>query len=761
MGSGFGLIRGSSPDHVDALIGTTLGRFFIERRIASGGMGTVYLATRADGEFKQDVAIKVVKRGMDSEEILRRFRFERRTLAALDHPNIARLIDGGATPDGQPYLVMEYVDGAPIDQYCDTHKLGTEARLALFRTVCEAVRYAHQNLVVHRDLKPSNILVTADGTSKLLDFGISKVIAGVRSAEMTTAEERRLTPEYASPEQIAGLPVTTATDVYSLGIILYELLTGRRPYLFRTRTTAEFERVICHENPPAPSTAVVRPQQATTVDGESRPPVTPQAVGETRNASPERLRRRLKGDLDTIVLMAMRKAPERRYASVEQFSEDIHRYLTNRPVIARKETPAYLAVKFVRRNAWATASAAAVALLLIAGVAAVAWQAQVAKRERDAAYVARDQSEAIADFLQTMLASADPNNDGPDAKIRAVLDAAAISAEADLAGRPLVQAAVRSAIGRTYLGLGLYEIAESHLREAYRTRLSLLGPDHHDVAESKLDMSHLYYAQGRYDQAEVMLRESLETHRTQRGENNIDTARVWNDLGAVLRLAKKFEEAEAAHRRALEIRQSLAPKGSIEVAESLNNLSGVQRAKGDLEQAEASMLQALEMRRALLRPDHPLVAQAAANLGVMKASRGDLAGAEPLMREALTMSLRVLGPEHPNCARSMNSLATVLRLKGEFEEALPFIREALRIQRAHLPKTDPAAPVTQANLARCLVELTRHEEAEALLSEAVNQLKEIGEPARAQFNAAAEDLAKLYDTLGRAEDAERTRGMVG
>jgi serine/threonine protein kinase len=220
-------------------------------------MGTVYLASRDDEDFKQDVAIKVVKRGMDSEEILRRFRAERRTLAALDHPNIARLIDGGVTEGGRSYLVMEYVDGVPIDDYCDRHALSTRRRLELFLHACDAVRYAHQNLVIHRDIKPGNILVTADGTPKLVDFGIAKVLTGPRSADLTSPQERRLTPEYASPEQIAGQPVTTASDVYSLGVVLYELLTGHRPYLFQTRTTAEFERVICHEAPAA-SPAVLR-----------------------------------------------------------------------------------------------------------------------------------------------------------------------------------------------------------------------------------------------------------------------------------------------------------------------------------------------------------------------------------------------------------------------------------------------------------------------------------------------------------------------
>ncbi len=299
LGADFALLpatAGGEADAPDAMIGQTVGRYRIQRRIASGGMGTVYLAQRADDQFTQRVAIKIVKRGMDSEEILRRFRAERQTLAALSHPNIARLLDGGAMGTGQPYLVMEYVEGEPIDEYCDRHRLSIADRLRLFLTVCDAVRFAHQNLVVHRDLKPGNILVNADAAPKLLDFGISKVIAPSESPRETAPEERRLTPEYASPEQVAGRLVTTTSDVYSLGVILYELLTGHSPYRFPTRTPAEIERVVVDEPTPAPSEIVARVEQPATGTA-----LTPEGVSQARAATPDQLRRRLRGDLDTML----------------------------------------------------------------------------------------------------------------------------------------------------------------------------------------------------------------------------------------------------------------------------------------------------------------------------------------------------------------------------------------------------------------------------------------------------------------------------
>jgi non-specific serine/threonine protein kinase/serine/threonine-protein kinase len=356
-------------------VGRRVGAYEIVEEIGRGGMGAVYLARRADEQFQSLVAVKVIKRGMDTDDILRTFRNERQILADLNHPNVARLLDGGTTGDGRPYFVMEYVEGRSLKKYCDDERLSIKERLRLFLKVCSAVSYAHRNLIVHRDLKPSNILVTEDGEPKLLDFGIAKVLSPSASGQEKTATSvRAMTPEYASPEQVRGQTVTTATDIYSLGVILYELLTGQRPYSFEGRSQAEVAKIITEREPEKPSTAVSHAEE--TGGG------TAEEVSSLRDTKPSELRRRLRGDLDNIVLKAMRKEPERRYSSVEQFSEDIARHLEGLPVGARKDTFTYRASKFVKRNRVGVAAAAITLLTLVGGIVATAWEAHTARAER-------------------------------------------------------------------------------------------------------------------------------------------------------------------------------------------------------------------------------------------------------------------------------------------------------------------------------------------------------------------------------------------
>jgi serine/threonine protein kinase len=404
--------------------GAAVGAYRVIGELGRGGMGAVYLAERADDDFRKLVAVKVVKRGMDTEFVLRRFRHERRALAALDHPNIARLLDAGATHDGLPYIIMEYVEGQDIDRYCDERKLSIDARLRLFLAVCAGVSHAHRNLIIHRDIKPSNILVTADGTPKLLDFGIAKILNPTLAdapLEHTATALRMLTPDYASPEQVRGERVTTASDVYSLGVLLYLLLTGRPPYYFRTRQFAEIARVVCEENPLRPSAAINSTVPAAASDFETvaavgeasadgRPANVASGGGQTagveargaadeargatgdmptldelaraRSSAPDRLRRSLADDLDNIVLKALRKEPARRYASVEQFAEDIERHLEGLPVRARADTFTYRSRKFVGRNKAGVAAAIGVALSLVGGLTATTWQWRAAQTQR-------------------------------------------------------------------------------------------------------------------------------------------------------------------------------------------------------------------------------------------------------------------------------------------------------------------------------------------------------------------------------------------
>jgi len=358
-----------------ARVGRRIGPYYILEEIGRGGMGEVYRAGRADGQYEKEVAIKLVRGGYDSAAVLDRFRHERQILASLDHPNIARLLDGGTTDEGIPYLVMELIEGTPIDQYCDAHQLNITPRLRIFLQVCSAVQYAHQRLVIHRDIKPGNILVTKEGAPKLLDFGIAKILDTSSGAESTVAAP--MTPEYASPEQVRGEPITTAADVYSLGVVLYQLLTGRSPYDTKTRTPHEFARAVCEQEPGRPSTAIrVDPETAapTNLASESRATV----LRTTPEGSPPRLRRRLKGDLDDIVMMSLRKEPARRYASAEQLAQDIRRHLDGRPVSACRDSWRYRATKFVGRHKVGVTATALVGLAVAGGVAATVREARIA-----------------------------------------------------------------------------------------------------------------------------------------------------------------------------------------------------------------------------------------------------------------------------------------------------------------------------------------------------------------------------------------------
>lgn len=369
-----------APSIAPGMEGQRFGAYQVIREIGRGGMGAVYLAGRADDQFKKRVALKILRADINAQEVLSRFRHERQILASFDHPNIAGLLDGGSTPTGEPYFVMDYVEGTPIDQYCDSHSLTVAERITLFRQVCSAVQYVHQNLIVHRDLKPSNILVTPDGVPKLLDFGIAKILKPEMMATMvnaTRAEDRVMTPAYASPEQVRGEPITTASDIYSLGVVLFEILTGRRPYRMKSNTAHELARVICDEEPDKPSTAIGRTDR-----GTAQPPSRLEELSRKRSTEPDRLEKRLKGDLDNILLKAMRKEPQRRYASVEQFSEDLQRHLANLPVSAHEDSLRYRAEKFVRRNTVAVAAGLVALLSLLAGLIVTTIEFRRARSER-------------------------------------------------------------------------------------------------------------------------------------------------------------------------------------------------------------------------------------------------------------------------------------------------------------------------------------------------------------------------------------------
>ncbi len=720
-------------------IGQQIGPYRVLRRLGAGGMGVVYLAERADDVFRKQVALKIIKRGMESAEILRRFRNERQLLAHLEHPGIARLIDGGALDDGRPWLAMEFVDGTPIHEYCDHHTLDTRRRLELFCLVCDAVEAAHRNLVVHRDLKPNNILITADGAAKLLDFGIAKTLAadaGPTAANVTAAGAQVMTPRYASPEQVRGAPITTAADVYSLGVILYELLTGHHPYTIRSGTRAEYERAIVDEAPRKPSTVVTHTENIPATGDTPAITVTPQSVAATREADPHRLRSRLSGDLDAIVLMALRKEPARRYASVSQFRDDIRRCLAGLPVTARPDSLRYRTAKFVRRNALAVSAATILAVtLIIATIVSSSLYVQ-ADKARDVAESARRESDAqralaqrFSAYLKDMLTSIDPlRARGQDTTLlREVLEAASVRFDRELADEPAVAADLHHTIGTTFHRIALYDKAEQHLRRALEMSQRAHDGPHPQTADSLLLLSQILQDRSTFEEAESTAQDALDMQRAMYGTDHPKTAAAFNRLGSVLEARGRDGEAESAYRAALDIhrrasdpdfeglaaaagnlgaflihkdhaqeecvallretvdiRRRNADENPLQLSTALHNLAGLLRRNEDYDESEALYLESLDLLRANMPPGHPAIAVTMNNLASTYEHAGDLARAEPLYREALAIERVVHGDRHRDVGTTTNNLAGLLRKAQRYDEAEPLYHEAIAIYRETL-----------------------------------------------------------------------------
>ena len=669
--------------------GTRVGRYRLQERLGAGGMGTVHRAVRDDGAFDQQVAVKLIKRGMATDDILQRFRQERQTLAHLEHAHIARLIDGGATDDGTPYLVLEYVEGQPIHRYCDERKLSVPERLKLFRTVCAAVQHAHRSLIVHRDLKPGNILVTNDGVAKLVDFGIAKILTGDgldAGQAVTATEQRMMTPQYASPEQIRGEPITTSTDVYSLGVILYELLCGHRPYHIGG-SPREAERLICDVDPTTPSVAAARIEDVGKRNGGGAT-LTPASISRARSTHPEELRRHLRGDLDTIVLTAMHKDRQMRYPSVERLADDIDRYLTGLPVLAHRDSVGYRASKFVRRHK-APVIACAIALLsLIGGVIGTttglvrtAAALERVEREKETARLEARKAERINEFLQGMLAAADPGNPNREVSVREVLDSASARLDRELAEEPIVRAALHNTIGTTYLALGLYEQADMHLSGALELTRAAYDAPHPDLVDCLDDLGELRAETGDYEKAKRLYREAIQVLDGLTEDAPIARAEVLNNLGLLFDTMGQVDEAETPYREALDIFRKSGNESHLYFPIVLHNLACALRVKADYPGAEEAHRQALALQRELLHDKHPDLAMTLDGLGRLLTTTGSYEEAECVYREALAIWREALAPGHPNIASTLTNLGSLLTRRGKHEEANTVLTEALAIQR--------------------------------------------------------------------------------
>ena len=594
-------IQAPTPDDNALPSGTRLGPYRVLRELARGGMGEVYLGERADGEFEQSVALKVIRSGMDSAEVRRRFLAERQILARLNHPNIAKLLDGGLTAEGRPWFAMEYVAGEPLTVYGDTRQLPVPERLRLFADVCEAVRYAHQNLVVHRDLKPSNILVTADGRVKLLDFGIAKLLedgpTGGREdgqeAPATRTELRVLTPEYAAPEQVRGEPVTTATDVYALGAVLYELLTGRRAHQFERHTPAEVERVICDTKPEPPSAVVT---------------------------GSDRLRRLLRGDLDTIVLQALQKEPARRYPSVEALLEDLRRCQAGLPITARPDSIGYRAGKFFRRHQVGVAAGVGLLIALLGGFGATLWQAQAKARE---AAKARE----VKDFVVNLFQVSDPaESRGREITARELLARGVTRVDSVLGSQPEIQEELLGVLGRIHRELGLYAEADTLLTRAADVARRVYGSNHPEYAARLNDRGTVVKELGDLPAAESLLTWALAIRRRTLGADAADVAVTMGDLANVLSDAGQHSRAESLYRDGLAIDLKRFGADHLRVAEDLSNLGTLLGGDGtnQLDASDSAYHAALAIRLRHFDSGHPVVLANVGDLAANMVGRGPL-----------------------------------------------------------------------------------------------------------------------------------------
>ncbi len=748
---------GLGTDDDQTLIGPgrtaeVIGQYRILQKLGEGGMGEVWEAEQLE-PVRRRVALKVIKRGMDSAEVIARFETERQALALMDHPAIARVFDAGTTQRGRPYFVMELVQGIPITTYCDRHRLSVQQRLEIFRQACDGIQHAHQKAIIHRDIKPSNILVAEkDGipVPKIIDFGVAKATAQRLTERTLFTELGQLvgTPEYMSPEQadLTAEDIDIRTDVYSLGMVLYELLAGVLPFDFRELRRAglaELQRAIQNDEPSKPSTRV------------SRLGETSVSTAEIRGTSVGALVKSLRGDLDWIVLKALDKDRNRRYETVSSLASDIGRHLKHLPVEARPPSAAYRAKKFVRRHR-AGVGMAVVSLLLIATFAiGMTVQSVRVSRERDRAESEAAKSKAVVEFLQETLGSADPYEGlGREVTISEVLEHAAGAVETSFADEPLTGAAVRQTIGVTYTRLGRYREAESLLRASLETRRRDLGPGHPDVAESLSQLASLRTAQGDYAEAESLYREALEIWQNEPGDVRAEIADARNGLGTTLYGDGRYAEAAELFRDAMELRREIFGDESEPVATSLNDLAMSLTRLGRYQEAEPLYLETLATRKKLYREDHPNLAQTLNNTGMFYYRSGDSDTAEPYLEQALEMNRRLLGDRHPEVSTGLNNIALVLVDKGEYRQAAEIFREVLELDKDLLGESHPYVAGTTRSLGDALMRGGELEEAEALLREAEERYRVAFDANHWQVYNSRSFLGACLALQGQYEEAE-------
>ncbi|MBL8271486.1 serine/threonine-protein kinase [Steroidobacter sp.] len=788
-------IDATTRDRRKALVGKVVGNYKLVSILGHGGTGTVYLGERADRQYSAQVAVKIVDNATIHGDLGLRFRAERQILASLNHANIARLLDAGETGDGQPFLVMEYVHGEPVDRYCDREQLDLTARLNLFLEICNAVQYAHQNLIVHRDLKPANILVTAEGSPKLLDFGIAKLLDTGDQAAMlalTRMNDRLLTPEYASPEQILGRQVTTASDVYALGVVLYELLTGLRPYTVPSSASQlELERSICISDPQRPSTAVKKAMDAAAT-GES--PIG--GISLARGLQPDRLQRRLLGDIDSIVMRALRKEPQHRYGSVEQLTADVRRYLSAEPVVARQGNWLYYSQRFVRRHTFGVSAGVFFMMVIVAFAVAMSVQNQRIAAERDKAANEGKSAQAVSEFMLGVFDAAEPfSAQGKEITAKQLLEQSGLRVRGDKGMRPEVRARLLASIGRAFRRSGDPERSLSYLEDAVHLRRQMPNGGGLTAAEDMSEMAvtlrtlgdtkgsakileeamqlceriggqntptyatlltnrgRVEFASGDVTRSRQSFEQSLALNRQLRGPNDQEVAVVLLDLSLVFMWMDDIPSVERVTRQAVDIFRLTANALHPDRVLAETRLGEALLMQNQINEAGQLFESTLESQRTLFGNNSRQVAEVLDSLAQIRRAQGQLAESEQFAADSLSSAVNAMGAEHAYTPYFRTAYASVLMRRGKYSDAERELRHSLDTLAKTRPADHQYVCSAEHLLGEVLLETNRLTDAEAMLTAAMNRWKRTDAPAwRSARSASA--LGEVLFKQGRMREAE-------